>query len=406
MMKNKKNFSGMDGFVWWTGIVENRDDPLKLGRAQVRVFGWHTDRKRNDKEEQDGLCGTIDSNKLLWAQPIFAANWSNTTHVPREGDMVFGFFLDGEDAQFPCYFGTIPNIPEKRFFEEKLDYGTKKPKDNNEGSLDPGLSYAPEHNSNVKTDIEKRPKPIHVKDTEGKPKTTIYPAREDLDQPTTSRLARGEDIENTPVILSGAREYGGLEYSEDVVRYPHNSSTQTESGHYFDLDDTQDHERIMLLHRSGSFIEFSANGHIKIFASNNLSFIANNKFYIESRKDNIITVANKSIVSTANTGNISEVASVGNISETSGGNISETAKGNIENKASAIKDKASSVVHDTPTQTTTGAHVDSVGPHYSSGAAAAASAVSKSVSSVESSITAIQKSISELESRIKSLESA
>ena len=29
--------------IWWSGVVEDRDDPEKLGRCRVRIFGWHTD---------------------------------------------------------------------------------------------------------------------------------------------------------------------------------------------------------------------------------------------------------------------------------------------------------------------------------------------------------------------------
>ena len=33
---------GNNELVWWTGVVEDRDDPEKLGRCRVRVFGHHT----------------------------------------------------------------------------------------------------------------------------------------------------------------------------------------------------------------------------------------------------------------------------------------------------------------------------------------------------------------------------
>ena len=36
-------FVGQDGFVWFTGVVEDRDDPAKLGRVRVRAVGYHTD---------------------------------------------------------------------------------------------------------------------------------------------------------------------------------------------------------------------------------------------------------------------------------------------------------------------------------------------------------------------------
>jgi hypothetical protein len=37
------NFIGKDGFHWWLGVVEDRTDPLGLGRVRVRMFGHHTD---------------------------------------------------------------------------------------------------------------------------------------------------------------------------------------------------------------------------------------------------------------------------------------------------------------------------------------------------------------------------
>jgi hypothetical protein len=30
-------------FIWWYGVVEDRADPLELGRVRVRCYGWHTD---------------------------------------------------------------------------------------------------------------------------------------------------------------------------------------------------------------------------------------------------------------------------------------------------------------------------------------------------------------------------
>ena len=40
-----QNFMGMDGFIWFTGVVEDRDDPSKLGRVRVRIVGHNTDDK-------------------------------------------------------------------------------------------------------------------------------------------------------------------------------------------------------------------------------------------------------------------------------------------------------------------------------------------------------------------------
>ena len=40
-----QNFMGMDGFIWFTGVVEDRNDPSKLGRVRVRCVGFHTEDK-------------------------------------------------------------------------------------------------------------------------------------------------------------------------------------------------------------------------------------------------------------------------------------------------------------------------------------------------------------------------
>jgi hypothetical protein len=34
-MEEQKDFAGKNGFIWWVGFVEDRKDPLKLGRCRV-----------------------------------------------------------------------------------------------------------------------------------------------------------------------------------------------------------------------------------------------------------------------------------------------------------------------------------------------------------------------------------
>ena len=58
----------------YTGCVENRQDPLKLGRCQVRVVGLHNHDKTNLKTED-----------LPWAypmQPVTSAATSGIGHSP------------------------------------------------------------------------------------------------------------------------------------------------------------------------------------------------------------------------------------------------------------------------------------------------------------------------------------
>lgn len=226
-MINKKNFPGMDGFVWFTGIVEERRDPLKLGRVQLRIFGWHTENKQ-----------LIPTEELLWAQPVLSANNYDKTSVPKEGEVVLGFFIDGESGQFPFYFGVLPNIPEKIYPKEK-------------GFSDPG----------EETSMAERPIPQHI----GEP--TRYPPEMDLNEPTTSRTARHENLEKTPMLKAIIPPVAN-------TVYPYNHSTQTESGHIFDMDDTRFWEQILLMHRLASYIQLGPFGEITITSPTSVTITA------------------------------------------------------------------------------------------------------------------------------------
>ena len=101
-------FMGKEGFTWWQGVVEDRHDPLYLGRCKVRILGWHSENK-NDQP-------TIG---LPWAYPVAPITSASQTGVgstplgPVEGTWVIGFFRDGEAGQEPLFFGTLGGIPEK-----------------------------------------------------------------------------------------------------------------------------------------------------------------------------------------------------------------------------------------------------------------------------------------------------
>jgi hypothetical protein len=98
-MSNRNNFMGLNGFVWWIGVVERRVDPLGIGRCQVRIFGWHTDD-----------TSALPSEDLPWAHPMLPINNSKSMSPPRIGDWIVGFFGDGESGQFPIMMGVLPGI--------------------------------------------------------------------------------------------------------------------------------------------------------------------------------------------------------------------------------------------------------------------------------------------------------
>jgi hypothetical protein len=99
-------FIGLDGFIWFYGVVEDRDDPYQIGRVKVRCFGHHTGNKID-----------LPTEDLPWAQvmlPVTSAGISGIGQTPLglvEGSHVFGFFRDGEDRQEPVVMGSMPGYP-------------------------------------------------------------------------------------------------------------------------------------------------------------------------------------------------------------------------------------------------------------------------------------------------------
>ena len=258
-----KDFLGLNNFVWWFGVIENRLDPLELGRCQIRCFGWH-----NESVNQ------ISTDKLPWAHPILPYGVKNV-QPPPEGTMVFGFFADGEDGEYPILMGTVPGIPDEI-------------RQNNAGFPDP-LSVADKRNAAMprkidtgKTQLGKDTKGVRIADED----PSRYPKY--LNEPTTSRLSRpvrgekdgkfdgvtSESIANTTIDLqrktrvTGVPTAAGDQWDESyptyAAKFPYNNVTETESGHAFELDDTFGFERVQLSHRTGSTLEFANTGLTKL----------------------------------------------------------------------------------------------------------------------------------------------
>ena len=107
-------------FLWWIGQVADDStwrDNISSGkisdknsvpgwgyRYKVRIIGLH------DQEEE-----TLRSEELAWAQVMYpvtaGGGQSSASQTPnlRQGNFVFGFFLDGQDQQVPVIMGVLGN---------------------------------------------------------------------------------------------------------------------------------------------------------------------------------------------------------------------------------------------------------------------------------------------------------
>jgi hypothetical protein len=104
-------FFGKDSFVPFIGQVEDVNDPKRSNRVRVRCLGWHPATKGQNGqggEEEDAL----ETKDLPWAKvgmPTTMSMQARTggKHGLRVGSWVFGFFVDGYDAQQPFILSTF-----------------------------------------------------------------------------------------------------------------------------------------------------------------------------------------------------------------------------------------------------------------------------------------------------------
>jgi len=105
-MMDNRTTNNVGQFYWWFGVVEDRDDPLRMGRCRVRIMGYHIDSKE-----------ILPTEDLPWAVPIMPANNPSISGVGGSangvvtGTWVVGFFADGSDGQHPMFFGTVGAVP-------------------------------------------------------------------------------------------------------------------------------------------------------------------------------------------------------------------------------------------------------------------------------------------------------
>lgn len=251
---------GIPNPLFFIGVVENANDPRREGRVQVRAFGIH------------GTNKEIQAQDLPWATVIATGYDANV--FLKLNAWVFGMFLDGRDAQQPMILGLVPTTMQEAVNPEATGWGT-----------------IPFSNGNI---IDKGSTP------------------DDIGQPTISRLARGEYISETYVAdmeagratdvkIGGGNRSWSEPASAYAAEYPFNRVIET-AQHSIELDDTPGHERIMINHVSGSYIQIDAAGnktdktvadhydvndvnhHVKIGGMSTVTIEGNSYVYVKGNK--------------------------------------------------------------------------------------------------------------------------
>ena len=301
-MAEQSYFMGQDGFIWFVGVVEDRNDPELLGRVRVRCLGFHT--------ENLNSLPTVD---LPWAHvmhPVTDPSMHGLGSTPSflvEGSWVIGFFRDAQEKQQPVIIGSLPGTPNEGANPRK-------------GFNDP--RSASKHSSTGA--------PIAQAEYVGTPHYGPYPTTSEmlsgheLGESDTNRLAQGATSETHSSLINRrlqrlrgdpaevdktigvddnadaelAALYGSLgtgvptatqpylkTVSDTAVEetrgwwdepdpksikktaavyisgvYPYNHVHESESGHIHEIDDSPGAERLFTQHTSGTFEEIHPTG--------------------------------------------------------------------------------------------------------------------------------------------------
>jgi len=271
-------FSGMDGFIWFTGVVEDRNDPDKLGRVRVRCVGYHTDNIQK-----------IPTSDLPWAwvmMPTTSSALNGIGESPSfivEGSWVIGFWRDPQTMQEPIIMGTLPGVP---------SVSPNKDKGFNDQREDPDYGPYPitieesDTNRLARNDEDKQHTMLKSKDDAQTKEVPIANAKPIIgsSDATVDASATVDTINDTTTETKWNEPLTSDKSSkEDTTRYaskyPYNHVMETESGHIVEYDDTKNAERIQEYHKSGTFYEIDADGNkVTRIVGNNYNIVAGTDF--------------------------------------------------------------------------------------------------------------------------------
>jgi len=293
---------GQDGFVWFVGVVEDRNDPERLGRVRVRCLGFHTED-----------LNSLPTADLPWAHvmhPVTDPSMHGMGSTPSflvEGSWVIGFFRDAQEKQQPVIIGSLPGVPSgpadysTGFNDPRSPYTNQTeyagvptygpyPVDGEASSMKSGHEEgevdtnrlaqgktSETHNSLINRRLNRlRGDPTIVDETVG------------VDDDSTATDVKGTGIPTATKpflkqVQDGAEEetrgWWDEPHPKSITKntktyrsgqYPYNHVHESESGHIHEIDDSPGAERLFTQHTSGTFEEIHPTGTkvVKIIGDN------------------------------------------------------------------------------------------------------------------------------------------
>jgi len=291
-MAEQSYFMGQDGFIWFVGVVEDREDPERIGRVRVRCLGFHTED-----------LNSLPTDDLPWAHvmhPVTDPSMQGMGSTPSflvEGSWVVGFFRDAQEKQQPVIIGSLPgtpsNSPDPRYgFNDprgKVTYGPYPVDGDIETMLSGHRVGEPDtnrlaqgktsetHNSLINRRLNRlRGDPTKVDATVGVDDTSTKTGVKGTGIPTATKPYI-TSVSDAPVQETRGfwNEPDPKSIKKDADpypsgQYPYNHVHESESGHIHEIDDSPKAERLFTQHKSGTFEEIHPTGTkvVKIIGDN------------------------------------------------------------------------------------------------------------------------------------------